>query len=109
MSSDVTAARYQLSEAEALDAMQEFLSLHHGHADTPPDLALLLVRKAGEAPADAAVWIDWLICIRKAKGLDATEEAALGDAVASGGWVGREAAARLQQLRTGRGTFPDAD
>ena len=91
--------RYQLSEGEALDAMREFLSLHQGHADSPFDLVLLLDREPGEVPQDAAVWIDWLICVRKAKGLDATEEGALEDAVASGGWIGRMAAARLAELR----------
>lgn len=47
---------------------------------------------------DAAVWIDWLKCIRKVKGLDSSEEAALSDAVAGGGWLARESAARLTKL-----------
>ena len=77
----------------------KFLSLHQDHAESPFDLVLLVDRKSGDVPEDAAVWIDWLICVRKAKGLQATEEAALGVAVASGGWIGRTAAARLAKLR----------
>lgn len=99
MSDDTNFAQYQLSEAEAFDAMREFLSLHEGHQDSPYDRALLVHRQPGEVPNDPAVWIDWLICVRKAKGLEVTEEAALQDAVASGGWIGRAAAARLAELR----------
>jgi hypothetical protein len=102
MSDDTNFAQYQLSEAEAFDAMREFLSLHEGHEDSPVDLVLLLLRQPGEVPTDPAVWIDWLICVRKAKGLTATEGAALEDASASGGWIGRSAAAHLAKLRNRR-------
>jgi hypothetical protein len=99
MTDDTNFSQYQLTEAEAFDAMREFLSLHEGHEDSPFDLGLLVLRGPGDVPNDPAVWIDWLMCVRKAKGLEATEEAALQDALASGGWIGRTAAARLAELR----------
>lgn len=93
MSDTTNFAQYQLSEGEAFDAMREFLKLHEGHHDSPIDLILLLLRQPHEVPNDAAVWIDWLVCIRKVKGLEATQDAAIQDAIAGGGWMGREAAA----------------
>jgi hypothetical protein len=103
-------ALYELSEAEAFDAMREFLSLHEGHEDSALDLVILTLRDPGEVPTDAAVWIDWLMCVRKVKGLEATEEAALQDAVSSGGWIGRGAAVRLAELRArSHVTSTDAD
>ncbi len=92
-------ALYQLSETEALDAMREFLLLHEGHGrDTASDLAALLLWLPDGFLADSAVWIDWLMCIRRVKGLDDSEEAALRDAITGGGWLAREVAARLAKL-----------
>ena len=93
-------ALYQLSETEALDAMQEFLWLHADHgSDTPTDLAILVLREEDGWPLDAAVWIDWLVCLRKVKGLEATRDAALQDAIQGGGCLGREAAAWVEKRR----------
>ncbi len=87
--------------------MREFLLLHEEHDDKPVDLILLLLREPGDVPGDAAVWIDWLSCVRRVKGLDATKEAVLEDAVASGGWIGRSSAAYLANLRAGSNDIPE--
>jgi hypothetical protein len=80
--------RFQLTEHEALNAMREYLLLHRDHKETPAELALDLYLEADGTLTDSAVWIDWISCIRKAKGDDGSHESAALEEIATLGQTG---------------------